>query len=280
MRVEVNGVRIFFDVVGPALVPDGLAMRERPTVVVLHGGPGSDHVVGRDSLTPLADVAQLIFFDMRGHGRSDVSDAEHWTLNQWADDVVGLCAALGIEKPVVMGQSFGGYVAMAYAARHPQHPGKLIIGSTRGTPPRMARQLQVFERLGGVEARAIARRFLEDPSQENFPDFIRVCLPLYNRTPQDLKSGRRATLTPQVMEHFRRGELMSLNLLPGLSRVECPTLVYGGEDDPMIPIEEQEEIADALPLDLVQFHRISNAGHGPYRDDPQFLDVLREFIQS
>jgi pimeloyl-ACP methyl ester carboxylesterase len=280
MRVEVNGVRLFFDVEGAKLVPDGPVMRERPTLVLLHGGPGVDHAMGRHMLSPLSDVAQLVFFDMRGHGRSDRSDAEHWNLTQWADDVVGLCDALEIKAPIVMGGSFGGYVALTYATRHPERPSKLIVGSTRATAPDFSRSLRVFERLGGEEARDVARRYFDDASESNFREFVRVCFPLYGRTPQDPDGTRRVIRTPEVLEHFRRGELLQLNLLPLLSTVRCPTLLFGGEDDPMTPIEDQQDIANALPQHLVQFHRIPNAGHGPYRDDPRVLDIIREFIAS
>jgi proline iminopeptidase len=278
MRVEVNGVRLFFDVEGAKLVPDGPVMRERPTVVVLHGGPGADHVLGRDHLAKLSDVAQVVFYDMRGHGRSDLGDPEQWTLAQWADDVVGLCTALEIERPIVFAGSFGGYVALTYAIRHPDHPAKLIIGSARATAPDFSRSLAVFERLGGAEARAAAAAWFDDPSGANFAEYVRVCLPLYSRTPGDPLVLQRTIRTLKVLEHFRRGELLSLDLLPELRAVRCPVLLFGGEDDPVIPIQDQADIAAALPARLVSFHRIAHAGHGPYRDDPRVLDLMREFI--
>jgi proline iminopeptidase len=46
MRVLVNGVRLYFDVEGAGLVPDGAAMRAKPTLILLHGGPGFDHTNG------------------------------------------------------------------------------------------------------------------------------------------------------------------------------------------------------------------------------------------
>ena len=55
---------------------------------------------------------------------------ESWNLAQWGDDVYGFCEALGISRPIVLGASFGGVVAMAYATRHPAHPAKLILIST------------------------------------------------------------------------------------------------------------------------------------------------------
>ena len=126
MHVLVNGVRLFFDVEGASLVPDGRTMREKPTLVLLHGGPGLDHSIYKPAFRALADVAQVVYLDHRGNGRSEPGAREAWSLAQWGDDVRGFCDALGIAHPVVLGISFGGTVAMAYATRHPEHPAKLI----------------------------------------------------------------------------------------------------------------------------------------------------------
>src|SRR5205807_1707515 len=75
MRVQVGDTRIFFEVIGTKLVPEGPTMRERPTMLLLHGGPGFDHSVLATTLAPLADVAQLVLPDHRGQGRSDPSSA-------------------------------------------------------------------------------------------------------------------------------------------------------------------------------------------------------------
>lgn len=136
MHVMINGVRLFFDVIGEKLVPDGKVMREKPTVLLLHGGPGFDHSVFKPSFAQLADVAQLVLLDHRGNGRSDPGDPALWTLDQWGDDVQNFCATLSIEKSIVLGYSFGGYVALSYAIRYPDHPAKLILwryGSCQAT---------------------------------------------------------------------------------------------------------------------------------------------------
>ena len=122
MWVRVNGVRLFFDVEGASLVPDGPLMREKPTLLLLHGGPGFDHSLYKPALSSLADVAQVVFLDHRGNGRSEAGPPEGWTLAQWGDDVRAFCDALGIVRPIVYGASFGGMVALAYATRHPDHP--------------------------------------------------------------------------------------------------------------------------------------------------------------
>src|SRR5512143_903595 len=178
MHVQVGDVRLFFDVDGAKLVPDGPAMRERPTLLLLHGGPGFDHSSYKPAMAPLAGAAQLVYLDHRGNGRSDRGTPEQWNLAQWGDDVRAFCDALGIEKPVVLGNSFGGMVAMAYATRHPDHPGKLVLSSTTAKT-RMDRVLAAFERLGGAEVREVARRYWDKPSAATLVDYTRLCFPLY-----------------------------------------------------------------------------------------------------
>ena len=286
MHVLVNGVRLFFDVEGSRLVTDGPAMREKPTLVLLHGGPGMDHSGYKPRFSQLADIAQVVFLDHRGNGRSDPGPRETWTLAQWGDDVHAFCEALGIARPIVMGASFGGMVAMAYATRHPAYPAKLILVSTEAEGgAHFAERVELFERLGGPEVGALARRrFLDgqvDPAM--LEAWIRLAFPVYTRTPRDPAVVQRAILHPEVNIWFTRpgGEGRTFNFFPVLQHVQCPTLVLGGEEDPMSPIICQEEIVAALPAHLVRFERFSGCGHGVVTDAPErAMAVIREFIRS
>jgi len=280
LKIEIEpGVRLFVDVEGLQLVPDGRQLRERATVLLLHGGPGADHASWKPHMSPLADVAQLVYYDHRSHGRSDRRPQAEWTLDQWADDVVRLCDALGVVRPVVFGQSFGGMVAQRYIARHPGHPSKVILSSTS---PHfgLERKLAAFERVGGAQARAVARAYWSDPSPAAFESYLRVCMPLYNATPQhDRSAAHPPAFDNEMLDTWNRSELPQVDLLAGLARAACPVLVLGGEDDPVTPIEDQCDIAAALPRDLVRFERFAGAGHGVWRDRPdEALAVLREFI--
>src|SRR5215469_1068058 len=157
MFVDVNGARLFFDTVGSKFAADGERMVERPTLIVMHGGPGLDHSTLRPYFDRFADTHQVVYIDHRGNGRSS-GEPDTWTLAQWGDDVKALCDALGFEKPAVYGNSFGGMVAMSYAARHPAHPAKLILSSTAARV-RLDLTAKIMEERGGKEARAIAERF-------------------------------------------------------------------------------------------------------------------------
>src|SRR5207244_3479864 len=150
----------------------------------------------------------------------------------WADDVRGFCDTVGIDRPIVMGNSFGGMVAMAYAARHPEHPGKLVFSSTsaRMMWPRMWAK---FEQLAGPEIRAIAETFWMEPSAETLAPYSARVMPMYTRMPRDPDATSRTVHNYDVLFHFAAGEQKVMNLLPGLARVTAPTLVLGGEEDPV-----------------------------------------------
>jgi len=288
MHVSVNGVRLFFDVEGAKFIPEGPVMREKPVLLLLHGGPGFDHSIYKPAYSALADIAQIVYLDHRGNGRSDDGPQERWNLAQWGDDVRAFCDALGIASPIVLGASFGGMVALSYATRHPDHPAKLILISTEAAGGSYReRRVALFERLGGPEVGGLARRrFLqpEEPwDQECRSDWLRLAMPVYTRIPRDPDMARRAVARPEVALHwFARpggGESDTFNMFPELGRIRCPTLVIGGEDDPMHPIESQADIAAALPQDLVQFERFVKCGHGVVSDAPErAIALLREFI--
>jgi proline iminopeptidase len=284
MHVLVNGVRLFFDVEGARLVPDGPTMREKPTLILLHGGPGMDHSSYKPRFSKLADVTQVVFLDHRGNGRSDPGPRESWTLAQWGDDVQAFCEALGIARPIVLGTSFGGMVALAYATRHPEHPAKLILVSTEAAGgTHLEERVALFERLGGPEVGALARRRLIDGHMDAalLDEWVRLAFPVYTRTSRDPAWVRRTIVHPEVHLWFTRsnGEGRTFNLLPMLQRVQCPTLVLGGEEDPMIPIACQEEIVAALPAHLVRFERFPGCGHGVLTDAPERgMAVIRDFI--
>lgn len=286
MRVLVNGVRLYFDVEGTGLVPDGSVMREKPTLLLLHGGPGMDHSTYKPRFSQLADIAQVVYLDHRGNGRSDRGPRETWTLAQWGDDVHAFCEALGIVRPIVMGTSFGGMVALAYATRHPEHPAKLILASTEAAGGRhLERRVALFERLGGAEVGALARRRLIDGRLDEaiLEEWVRLAFPVYSRTRRDPAWVERAVRNPEIHMWFMRpgGEGLTFNLLPVLRRVQCPTLVLGGEEDPMIPIVCQEEIVAALPARLARFERFPGCGHGVINDAPErAMAVIREFITA
>jgi proline iminopeptidase len=282
VRVDIGGgVKLFFDVAGSSLEPTDDVMRERPTLLLLHGGPGADHSSFRPYFDRFADTHLVVYLDHRGNGRSDQRhDPSGWDLDTWADDVVRFCEALDLEHPVVLGNSFGGFVAMHYAARHRDHPSKVVLMSTQAR--RFAAETASrFEALGGPEARETYEAMFVrgESSPELTARYFELNLPLYNRVPSPF-GPQRAWQNLRVLDAFN-GPFDVLDLRDDLPKVACPTLVLCGEDDPMTPPIASEELHALLPDGRGRLEVLADCGHGTYRDQPERTEqLLREFLAS
>jgi pimeloyl-ACP methyl ester carboxylesterase len=280
MRVDIGGgTRLFVDVVGASLEPTDDEMRPRPTLLLLHGGPGLDHSAFRPYFDRFADSHQVVYYDHRGNGRSDGhDDPASWDLETWADDVVRLCDALEISHPVVLGNSFGGFVAMTYAARHPDHPSKLVLSSTqaRRHGEESARR---FEELGGPEARENYESVFVRLEQDRWVPYMEQNLPLYNRRPSGV-APTRTVMNLRLLADFTSA-FSDYDVRHLLARITCPTLVLCGDDDPMTPLPASEEIVELLPPGVGRLERFADCGHGSYRDQPERTEqVLRAFLDG
>jgi proline iminopeptidase len=281
MRVRVGGVRLYFDAEGPKRVIRGHKLIDLPTAILVPGGPGQSHLHHKVT-TPLPDeVAHVVHYDHRGTGQSDQSDIAHWNLDTWCADLAGLIDALEIEQPIVLGTSFGAIVALKFAQDYPDRLSKLILVSGVARFVR-SEMLDVFERLGGEEARRVAEAFYANPSRETGAAFQRVCSPLYTRTPTNSERFEVMKSDPfngELFMHWANGEARSLDLRPKLSDIRCPTLILAGEDDPAAPAAASREIAKGISDELVTLRVFENCGHNPLHDSREdALDAIRAFV--
>lgn len=279
MHVEVNGTRLWFDVDGPALLPDGPEIRERPTVVLLHGGPGSwDHSYLKPDFARLAKNAQVVYLDLRDHGRSARGDPADWSFEVCADDLRAFCDTLGIARPVVYGHSLGGYVAMVYAVRHLGHPEALVLQSTNARFD-LARIVEAFRRAGGDEVAEIVARVYGGDRSVTAEEWAR-CWTLFGPwVPGEQEKARvivnRKLNAPglKLMGRF--------DVLDQLANVDCPTLVCVGSLDPITPVAAAREIVDALPAGCAQLEVIEGAGHFPWKDVPdRYWPLVTGFVAT
>lgn len=281
MFVEVNGTRLYVDVEGSALVPDGPRMRPKPTLLLLHGGPGFDHSMFKPLFAQLRDLVQVIYYDHRGNGRSKCPDRDTWTLAQWGEDVKGLCDALGILKPIVFGFSFGGIVAQAYATRYPKHARGLVLASTLAKME-YGTMFEAFSRIAGAEARAIAEGYWTNPTPKAHATYLEKCHPHFNRRERpDPDMHARMEINHAVATHFAEGEMATFDYRAGLPAIRCPVLVTVGDHDPVTPLPFSEEIVRHLTPRKVRFEIFEGCGHGVHIDAPRrAMLVLRDFIEG
>ncbi len=183
MFAAVRDTRIYFDVEGSGLVPDGPNMRERPVAMVIHGGPGSDHSGFKPGFTPLAARLQLVYFDHRGQGRSDRGDPATYTLDENVEDMEALRRHLGLGPVVSIGTSYGGMVAMAHAARYPASVSHLVLIVTAAHAGFIQRARAIIRERGTAEQQAVCEKLWagETWSVEEMRHFYAVMGPMYAR---------------------------------------------------------------------------------------------------
>src|SRR5215472_339279 len=118
--VDANGALIYYTTFG----------RGKPLVIV-HGGPGASHDYFLPYLLPLARTNKLVFIDERGSGRSEkLEDASQYTVENMAEDVEAVRQALHLGKISLLGHSYGGVLAQAYALKYQKNLSHLVLGST------------------------------------------------------------------------------------------------------------------------------------------------------
>ncbi len=283
MRAKLRDSEIYFDVDGSGLTPGDDRMIERPVLLLLHGGPGGDHASFKSQVTAnLRDVAQLVYVDHRGSGRSSQADPETYTLDNNIDDIDTLRQYLGLERISILGSSYGGMVAQGYAIRYPQHLANLVLVAT-----------------------APSYRFLDDAKrivqERGTPDQVRVCQWLWNGTfeTEEQLYEYYKTMGPMYatsfdeekfekswelsIRNFRQlnfgfsGFLKTFDFTEKLDTIACPTLVLGGAHDWICAPEHSRVIAERIPRAHLKI--FANSAHSIAQDEPdKFEAAVRGFL--
>jgi pimeloyl-ACP methyl ester carboxylesterase len=277
MQLEVNGAHLWFDVVGPSLVADGPQLRNRPTLVAIHGGPaGYDHSYLRPHLDRLAYQAQVLYVDLPGHGRSDHGDAATWSLERCADDLVAFCDRLGIVQPLLFGHSMGGYIALLAALRHPGQAGGLLLQATAARHD-VSRIVEGFRTRFGDGLADIAARIFGGGTTTAEED--RRVLDGFGPNRPDDDTYARLIPNPDLQAATVR--LACFDVLAELHRIEVPTLLTVGTLDPVTPVTAAREIADGLSAAPCHLEVLDDAGHFPWLDDPdRYWPPIERFITT
>ena len=259
--------------------------QEGPPLIVLHGGPGLDHWAFADYLDPLAVETRLILVDQRGHGLSDPSPSETWTLGQLARDVVDLAAALELDSYAVLGHSFGGFVALQLALDHPDALRRLVCSCT---VPSAGWLEGIQERIDQLEPPELRERVRwgwdnEGGSDEQFLAALEAQLPFHFADPEDsaiaeyLRRSAGGVPRPGAAEHFAATGFDGFDLEERLGDIRIPTLVLAGRHDRTCPPEASELLAERIPdAELAVLER---SAHMPFVEETErYLDAVRRFV--
>ena len=286
MLASVRGTAIYFDVEGAGLVPDGATLREKRPAMVIHGGPGGDHSGFKPAFTPLSDALQLIYFDHRGQGRSARGDPALYTLDENVADMEALRLHLGLGPIVSIGTSYGGMVAIAHAARHPEAVSHLILIVTAAHHGFIARADEIVRDRGTLAQRRMLSTLWAGgfTTPEEVQHYYEVMGPLYSRK-FDAASATavrgRATPSPEPLNRAfgPDGFLRRMDLRPELPRITAPTLILAGRHDWICAPEFSEELHRLMPGSRLRI--FEDSSHSIRVDEPEALreEILR-FIST
>jgi proline iminopeptidase len=144
------------------------------------------------------------------------------------------------------------------------------------------RSVAVFDRLAGPLAAEPVVEFYAQPSDRTYGNFVVAFMRLFRTmTPTELADALlRADWATGPAVHWYAGEAKTFDLRPDAARIRVPTLVLAGEDDPLMPVEGADELADALGSSLVAYHRYPDTRHSLYSDEPRAMDETLAFLRA
>lgn len=249
-------------------------------LLVLSGGPGTNsrYMQARGALDRLAQTRSMIFFDQRGTSRSSNATGNE-SIDQYVEDIEAIRKAVGAPQLDLLGHSFGGYLAIAYTSKYPQHVRGLVFVDSAAPKLGDVTQLmdQVFpDRVGEWRAKRAtlgkhvtaadvvvfqSMEFVDAVALREFLDFV-------------------ADHTSNMdVNNALRKDMAGRDYWDDVRRFKQPALVVHGRFDVIVAPLNSWQLHQALPNS--RFHVIEAAGHLPHIERPDaFLAAVQPFLEA
>lgn len=267
---SLNRTEIFYTEVGRGL-----------PCLAMHGGLGLDHTHLHPWLDQLGDVLRLVYYDHRGNGRSARAPRDTMTFEQFSADAESLRRHLGLGKIVLLGHSYGAFIALDYALRYPEHLSHLILISAAPAVDyweEILRNMKARDATEEMLASFQAGRWADDAALER--DF-RVVMPL-NFAPRNVRYAA------PVLEHtiFSASArevcyelLRDYDVAPRLEQIRVPALIMVGRQDVFTPLSQAQRVHTGIPGSTLTV--FEESGHFPYVEEPDaFCAAVRRWLRD
>jgi L-proline amide hydrolase len=281
-----DGYHVWYRIVG------GGGEQESLPLLVLHGGPGAPHDY-LDNLAALAsDTRRVIFYDQLGCGRSDIPDEDtirQWGVQRFVDELATVRRALGLDRVHILGQSWGGMLAIEYALTQPAGLASLILSNTTPSiplwvaeanrlraelPPEVNATLLRHEEAGttdSVEYQEAMAVFYDRHvvRVKPMPDFVQ-------RTFDNMGAVYRILNGPS--EFHVIGVIKDWDRSDRLSEIHVPTLIISGEYDESTPT-----INEVLHKGITgsEWILLENCSHLSHIEEPErYMQLVQNFLQK
>jgi len=278
-KINVDGYQIWYRRVGNGGIP----------LLTLHGGPGAGH----DYLEPLERLAtdrSVIFYDQLGCGKSDQpDDGSLWRIERFVAEVDKVRQALGLEQIHLLGQSWGGWLAIEYMLTHPQGVVSLILASTSASLPQFVAETTRLKAELPLEIYQTLQRH-EAMGDYHHPDYEAAVLEFYKRhvcrldpwpepllhTIANLNGNAVYETMNGPNEFIVIGNLKNWDRTDRLGEISVPTLITVGRYDELTPTCA-ETLHRGIPNSrLVIFEESAHLAH--LEEPDKYRQVVADFM--
>jgi len=285
MKATLRGTEIYFDITGMQLRLAGKDLVEKPVLFMLHGGPGGDHLGFKCHSLQLQEMAQLVFIDHRGCGRSKKTKQSDYSLENNIEDIEALRKHLGLKKICILGGSYGGIVAQGYAIRYSKNVEKLILSVTIPSHRAVTEAKQYLAEYGSAKQIAICQHLWNGTfkNHKHVMHYFKLMDSLYSLTARrkhkPVFSESKTIWSHEALNEGFGGFLRRFDFVPKLKKIKCPTLVLAGQDDWICRPSQSKIIAQHIPNAQLKIFR--NCGHAIAVDaHDKYIRAIKRFLKD
>lgn len=275
--VMLNGVQIHYTVRGSG-----------PVLIAHSGGPGMD-ARGWDDFAGIDDFVSLVAIHPRGSGLSGPAAGEAYLLPDYASDVEALRLHLGLDKPILMGWSHGGMVAMQFAFTYPDSLSKLILFDTsayfgeflsdiEGAVQEFRNEPWFEKSFAALKAEWAGEYRSDEDMARLWADEMKFYFKKFDARAEAYHQRTRALpvhITP--LKTFNDREAAAMDLRPQLKKITVPTLVMVGRHDFITNVAMAEEMVRHIPNARLEV--FEDSGHFALVEEPEkFYRVVKQFV--
>jgi proline iminopeptidase len=278
-EVVLNGVNIHYTVRGSG-----------PVMIAHSGGPGMD-ARGWDDFAKIDKFLTIVMIHPRGSGLSGPAAGDAYLLPDYASDVEALRIDLGVDKPIVMGWSHGGMVAMQFAYSYPDSLSKLILVDTsayfgeflsdvEGAVQEFKNEPWFEKSLAALKAEWAGEYQTDEDMARLWAEEMKFYFKQFD-TRAEAYHGRTKDLPVRVppLKTFNDKEAGTMDLRPQLKNITVPTLVIVGRHDFITNVAMAEELVKHIPKARLEI--FEDSGHFALVEEPEkFYLVIKEFVES
>lgn len=264
-------------------------MGQGEPIIVLHGGPGFDHI----HMLPLSELANdynVIFYDQRTTGNSTGTvDSNSITINNFVQDLEGLRKKLNLGRITVIGHSWGAGLAMFYGIKYPDNLSKLILlGSGGASTEYFGEYFENIQKNTSPEDSLTLKQIEQSEAFKNkepeaFEQYYRIGVkPFFYDTSLpdrlDFTYSKNTVKNQMAVADLLMKDLGDFDIHDELSTIKCPTLIIHGDSDPF-PYEGPYKIHKHIPQSKLVF--LKNTGHFILHEShDQLFPIIRDFLKD